>query len=125
MLSKYGNVCSGADGTNPQQGSENRQPLPNPWQRGGGGGGGGASQGSASAAGSGSGPGLINTPGMQSLLQQMSENPRLVQSMLSAPYTNSMLQALSADPEMASQLINQVINIIIANLYRQTFLFII
>lgn len=109
--SMAGNPFSGlvdnSDGTNPQQGSENRQPLPNPWQRGGGGGGGGASQGSASAAGSGSGPGLINTPGMQSLLQQMSENPRLVQSMLSAPYTNSMLQALSADPEMASQLINQ------------------
>jgi ubiquilin len=45
---------------------------------------------------------------MQSLLQQMSENPRLIQSMLSAPYTSNMLQALEADPEMASQLINQV-----------------
>jgi ubiquilin len=45
---------------------------------------------------------------MQSLLQQMSENPRLIQSMLSAPYTSNMLQALETDPEMASQLINQV-----------------
>lgn len=86
------------DGTNPQQGAENRQPLPNPWQRGG----------SNASSTPNTGPGLINTPGMQSLLQQMSENPRLVQSMLSAPYTNSMLQALAADPEMASQLINQV-----------------
>ncbi|XP_047996443.1 ubiquilin-1 isoform X2 [Leguminivora glycinivorella] len=104
--SMAGNPFSGlvdnSDGTNPQQGAENRQPLPNPWQRGGGGGTGGA------GAGAGSGPGLINTPGMQSLLQQMSENPRLVQSMLSAPYTNSMLQALAADPDMASRLINQV-----------------
>lgn len=95
------------DGTNPQQGAENRQPLPNPWQRGGGGGGGGTAPASG-AGGAATGPGLINTPGMQSLLQQMSENPRLVQSMLSAPYTNTMLQALAADPEMASQLINQV-----------------
>ncbi|XP_061719932.1 LOW QUALITY PROTEIN: ubiquilin-1-like [Cydia pomonella] len=107
--SMAGNPFSGlvdnSDGTNPQQGAENRQPLPNPWQRGGGGGGGGG--GAGGAGGAGSGPGLINTPGMQSLLQQMSENPRLVQSMLSAPYTNSMLQALAADPDMASRLINQ------------------
>ncbi|XP_072938484.1 ubiquilin-1 [Epargyreus clarus] len=107
--SMAGNPFSGlvdnSDGTNPQQGAENRQPLPNPWQRGGGGGGG--ATGAAAGAGAGSGPGLMNTPGMQSLLQQMSENPRLVQSMLSAPYTNNMLQALSADPDMAAQLINQ------------------
>ncbi|CAH2049401.1 unnamed protein product, partial [Iphiclides podalirius] len=104
--SMAGNPFSGlvdnSDGTNPQQGAENRQPLPNPWQRGGGGGSGGGG-----GAGAATGPGLINTPGMQSLLQQMSENPRLVQSMLSAPYTNNMLQALAADPDMATQLINQ------------------
>ncbi|CAG9790890.1 unnamed protein product [Diatraea saccharalis] len=99
----FSGLVDNSDGTNPQQGAENRQPLPNPWQRGGGGG--GAGGGAAGAAGAG--PGLINTPGMQSLLQQMAENPRLVQSMLSAPYTNSMLQALAADPDMASQLINQ------------------
>ncbi|CAH0724951.1 unnamed protein product, partial [Brenthis ino] len=108
--SMAGNPFSGlvdnSDGTNPQQGSENRQPLPNPWQRGGSNTSGGGT-GTGTGAGAGAGPGLINTPGMQSLLQQMSENPRLVQSMLSAPYTNSMLQALAADPEMASQLINQ------------------
>ncbi|CAB3244564.1 unnamed protein product [Arctia plantaginis] len=111
--SMAGNPFSGlvdnSDGTNPQQGAENRQPLPNPWQRGGGaaGGAGGAAPGAGAGAGGATGPGLINTPGMQSLLQQMSENPRLVQSMLSAPYTNTMLQALAADPDMASQLINQ------------------
>ncbi|XP_068622415.1 ubiquilin-1 isoform X2 [Battus philenor] len=108
--SMAGNPFSGlvdnSDGTNPQQGAENRQPLPNPWQRGGGGGGTGGTGGNTGSTPA-AGPGLINTPGMQSLLQQMSENPRLVQSMLSAPYTNSMLQALAADPDMASQLINQ------------------
>ncbi|GBP31587.1 Ubiquilin-1 [Eumeta japonica] len=105
--SMAGNPFSGlvdnSDGTNPQQGSENRQPLPNPWQRGGS----GSGTGGTGGTGTGTGPGLLNTPGMQSLLQQMSENPRLVQSMLSAPYTNNMLQAMAADPEMASQLINQ------------------
>lgn len=59
-----------SDGTNPQIGAENRQPLPNPWQRGGGG---------ARAPGAGappaSGPALINTPGMQSLLQQVCDTP--------------------------------------------------
>lgn len=104
--SMTGNPFSGlvdnSDGTNPQQGSENRQPLPNPWSRGG-----SSTQGGAAPTGTATGPGLINTPGMQSLLQQMSENPRLMTSMLNAPYTNNMLQALAADPEMASQLINQ------------------
>lgn len=53
-----------ADGTNPQIGAENRQPLPNPWQRGGG---------SRPAPNPpATGPALINTPGMQSLLQQVS-----------------------------------------------------
>ncbi|XP_050676238.1 ubiquilin-1 [Leptidea sinapis] len=105
--SMAGNPFSGlvdnSDGTNPQQGAENRQPLPNPWQRGGGGG--GAAPGSGTTGSTA--PGVLNTPGMQSLLQQMSENPRLIQSMLSAPYTNNMLQAFAADPDIAAQLINQ------------------
>lgn len=96
-----------SDGTNPQMGAENRQPLPNPWQRGGSGAATGGSTGGTTGNG-GTGPGLLNTPGMQSLLQQMSENPRLMSSMLSAPYTNNMLQALAADPDVATQLINQV-----------------
>nr|CAD7405364.1 unnamed protein product [Timema cristinae] len=96
------------DGNNPQQGQENRTPLPNPWSAAGGGGG--------SAPGSGetgtprptthNPTGLLNSPGMQSLMQQMMENPQLMQNMLAAPYTQSMLQAFSADPNMASQIIN-------------------
>nr|CAD7200110.1 unnamed protein product [Timema douglasi] len=96
------------DGNNPQQGQENRTPLPNPWSAAGGGGG--------STPGSGetgtprptthNPTGLLNSPGMQSLMQQMMENPQLMQNMLAAPYTQSMLQAFSADPNMASQIIN-------------------
>lgn len=88
-----------ASGANPQQGTENRDPLPNPWssqQR-------GTEQSSTNrtpAAG-------ITNPSMTSLLQQMSENPQLVQNMLSAPYTQNMLQALAADPTMASSIMAQ------------------
>lgn len=90
------------DGTNPQQGSENREPLPNPW--------GPRSTGAppGTAANAPNPQGLLNTPGMQSLLQQMSENPHLIQSMLNAPYFQSVIQAFQADPTMASQIINQV-----------------
>lgn len=40
---------------------------------------------------------------MQSLLQQISENPQLMQNMLSAPYMRSMMQSLAQNPELASQ----------------------
>lgn len=43
---------------------------------------------------------------MQSLLQQMVENPQLIQNMLSAPYTQSILQAFAADPNIAQQILN-------------------
>lgn len=43
---------------------------------------------------------------MQSLLQQISENPQLMQNMLSAPYMRSMMQSLAQNPELASQVQN-------------------
>lgn len=52
-------------------------------------------------------PGVLNNPQMASLLQQMSENPSVVQNMLTAPYTQSVLEALSADPNMANALLAQ------------------
>lgn len=80
---------------NPQQGSENREPLPNPW------GGGGGSQPNRPPNN------VLNTPAMQSLLQQMSENPEMMQNMMNAPYMRSMMEALSQDPNMAANLISQ------------------
>lgn len=79
----------GGTGENPQQGRENNAALPNPW-------------GSAQNRN----PNL-NPPSMQSLLQQMTDNPTLMQNMLNAPYTQSVLEAMAADPNMASNLINQ------------------
>jgi len=81
----------GGSGENPQQGTENRAPLPNPW--------GGTDAQNRNPN--------LNTPTMQSLLQQMSDNPQLMQNLMSAPYTRSMLEAMSADPNLASNLINQ------------------
>lgn len=44
---------------------------------------------------------------MQSLLQQMSDNPEIMEGVLNAPYMRSMMEAMSQDPNMASNLIAQ------------------
>nr|XP_021509965.1 ubiquilin-1 isoform X1 [Meriones unguiculatus] len=112
---------SSTEGSQPSR-TENRDPLPNPW----------APQTSQSAPASGSttstvsgsagnatnapagqstsglvpgaGASMFNTPGMQSLLQQITENPQLMQNMLSAPYMRSMMQSLSQNPDLAAQM---------------------
>ncbi|XP_035228327.1 ubiquilin-1-like isoform X2 [Stegodyphus dumicola] len=48
--------------------------------------------------------GLFTSPGLQSIMQQMMQNPQLVQEMFSAPYMQSMMDALAANPEVASQI---------------------
>lgn len=82
-------------------GTENREPLPNPW----------GGRGNASGTGAASNPdlpprGVLNTPAMQSLMQQMAENPSLMQNLLNAPYTRSMFDAMNQDPDMAARLLN-------------------
>ncbi|XP_053467954.1 ubiquilin-4 [Ictalurus furcatus] len=98
--------------------TENREPLPNPW--------GppettstGTATTSTSTASSTTpsvsnplginsaslGSGMFNSPGMQSLMQQISENPQLMQNMLSAPYMRSMMQSLAQNPDVASQVL--------------------
>lgn len=100
----FSGLVDNSSGTNPQQGSENRDPLPNPWaSRSGGASGNNRQQNSTNAAP----PNILNTPSMQSLLQQMSDNPTMMQNLMNAPYTRSMLEAMSADPQMAANLINQ------------------
>lgn len=119
---------SSAEGTQPSR-TENRDPLPNPWapqtsQSSPASGSTGnttntvstsAGNATSTAAGQGtSGPSLVpgagasmfNTPGMQSLLQQITENPQLMQNMLSAPYMRSMMQSLSQNPDLAAQMQN-------------------
>ena len=42
---------------------------------------------------------------MQSLLQQMTQNPQLMQNMLNAPYTQSVMQQLASNPDIAQNII--------------------
>ncbi|XP_071435674.1 ubiquilin-4 isoform X2 [Pithys albifrons albifrons] len=103
--------------------TENREPLPNPWsptppasqsQA-------PSSEGSTGSATTQSTPtvsnpfglnaasigaGMFNSPEMQGLLQQISENPQLMQNMISAPYMRSMMQTLAQNPDFAAQMQN-------------------
>lgn len=58
-------------------------------------------------------PGVLNPPQLSSLLQQMAENPTLIQNMMSAPYTQTVMEAMAADPEVATALLSQ--NPLVAN----------
>ncbi|XP_036186611.1 ubiquilin-1 isoform X2 [Myotis myotis] len=123
FASLVSNTSSG-EGSQPSR-TENRDPLPNPWapqasqsssasigttNAVGGTGSSTASstagQSSAPSLGPGVGASMFNTPGMQSLLQQITENPQLMQNMLSAPYMRSMMQSLSQNPDLAAQMQN-------------------
>ena len=121
FASLVSNTLSG-EGSQPSR-TENRDPLPNPWAPqasqsssassgttssvgGTSGSAAGGTAGQSSAApnlGPGVGASMFNTPGMQSLLQQITENPQLMQNMLSAPYMRSMMQSLSQNPDLAAQ----------------------
>ena len=92
----FSGLVDNSTGMNPQQGSENRDPLPNPWAAAGGGGGTGNTQRPSAT------PNVLNTPAMQSLMQQMSENPTMMQNLLNAPYTRTMVESMAADPNMAA-----------------------
>ncbi|XP_065756800.1 ubiquilin-2 isoform X2 [Phocoena phocoena] len=118
-FASVGSSSSSGEGTQPSR-TENRDPLPNPWAPP------PATQSSATtstttSSGSGSGTSsssatgntvaaanyvasIFSTPGMQSLLQQITENPQLIQNMLSAPYMRSMMQSLTQNPDLAAQM---------------------
>ncbi|KAA0702690.1 Ubiquilin-1 Protein linking IAP with cytoskeleton 1 [Triplophysa tibetana] len=124
LMRQFGNnpfsALSGNDssGTPPSR-TENREPLPNPWSSPDNPSSGTAtttSSTTSSTTPSVSNPlgvgssnlgnvGMFNSPGMQSLMQQISENPQLMQNMLSAPYMRTMMQSLSQNPDVASQVL--------------------
>ncbi|OCT97921.1 ubiquilin-1 [Xenopus laevis] len=108
-------VSNASNAGNQPSRTENRDPLPNPW---------GPTSSTAGSTSTGSttevnsaesnptaastqlpnlGAGMFNTPGMQSLMEQITENPQLMQNMLSAPYMRSMMQSLGQNPELAAQ----------------------
>jgi len=46
---------------------------------------------------------MLNTPGMQSMMQQMMSNPQMMQSMVQSPFMQSAMQSMAANPEMVRQ----------------------
>jgi ubiquilin len=99
----FSGLVDNGSNQNPQQGAENREPLPNPW----GGSGSTGNQQQQQQPRDRPPNNLLNTPAMQSLLQQMSDNPSVMGNLLNAPYTRSVLEAMQADPNMAANLISQ------------------
>jgi len=93
---------SGNDATSgqPPQTGENSSPMPNPWQPP------NTTSSSSTTSAPSSGSALFTSPGMQSLLSQMTENPQLMQNMLNAPYTQNMFQSLAQNPDMAANIIS-------------------
>lgn len=50
--------------------------------------------------------GLFNSPGIQSWMQQIMQNPQMMNNMLQAPYMQSAMQSLVANRELAQQVIS-------------------
>lgn len=114
-LLESGGVQSGGQSeggqTQSSQGRENRNPLPNPWAGGGGTPGSGGTPDGGSGGGVGGSPaaglgGMFGTPGMQSVMRQLAEDPSLMQNMMSAPYMQNMLRTLASNPDMANQMLS-------------------
>ncbi|CAO2598770.1 Ubqln4 [Lemmus lemmus] len=124
----FSSLAGNSDSTSSQPlRTENREPLPNPWspspptsQAPGSGGEGTGGSGTSqvhptvsnpfgiNAASLGSVLGMFNSPEMQALLQQISENPQLMQNVISAPYMRSMMQTLAQNPDFAAQMMVNV-----------------
>lgn len=109
----FAELARSGSNDNSTQGTEVRDPLPNPWaprstttSTSG-----STTTGTAATAGGTTGSGLLggssmfNSPGMQSLMQQITQDPSMIQSMMSAPYMQSMMQSLSSNPELMNQML--------------------
>ena len=51
------------------------------------------------------GSALYNSAGMHSLMQQMADNPNIMQNMMNAPYTQAMLENMVQNPDLAANLV--------------------
>lgn len=102
-----GGGAAGTTGSASPSNTENREPLPNPWDRSANAannnnGGGGSSAGAGARAGAGLGGGLpnlggmLNSPAMQSMMEQMAANPGMLQNLMSSPMMQNMMQVGSA-----------------------------
>ena len=93
------------------RGTEVRDPLPNPWAARPPAPGDNASTANNSTSNGSSGPGgssggVFDSPGFQSLLSQVSSNPEMIQSMMSAPYMQTMMQTMSSNPQLMQSMLD-------------------
>merc|ERR1712012_1029794 len=94
--------------------TETNQPAPNPWASAGGNTGSTPAAAAPPASGAGAslggqlgqGGGMFTSPGMQSLMGQMRDNPTLMSQMMSAPYMQSMFSTLANNPEQAAAILS-------------------
>lgn len=88
--------------------TENTDPLPNPWTARGSANTQNDQQAAAASAiptgAAGSSPGLIS-PMMQNYMSQLVQNPRLLESVLNAPYMQPLMDALAANPDISRQMV--------------------
>jgi hypothetical protein len=111
ILTRLTHVCI-TDAQTRQAGTENTDPLPNPW----------APRTSTTSTSSttsttatttttantpnNTAGGLWGTPGMQSYMQQISQNPRLMESIINTPYMQTITQSLATNPELTHQIMS-------------------
>ncbi|XP_062517411.1 ubiquilin-4-like [Corticium candelabrum] len=124
---------AGSSSSAPQQ-SPNTSPMPNPWASGSLGGGqqsqphapssaatgstgtGTTTSGVSSSASSGAatggnpfaglGAGMFQSPGMQSMMQQLSSNPELMQSMMDSPLMQTMVDQMASNPQTVEDMLS-------------------
>jgi len=46
---------------------------------------------------------MFNTPAMQNLMQQVMQDPNLMQNMINSPYMQNVMQNISNNPDLATQ----------------------
>ncbi|VEN35695.1 unnamed protein product [Callosobruchus maculatus] len=101
----FASLADSTSATNPQQGRENTEPLPNPWS--------GGSR-PTSTTGTGRSSTTATTPGggtpstnradpMAGFMNLLGENPSFVQNMMSTPQAQAMMEALASDPNLANR----------------------
>ncbi|KAK3919434.1 Ubiquilin-1 [Frankliniella fusca] len=105
-----GLVENNPDGTNPQQGQENRDPLPNPWNPRDAANSSPSSRPPRTASANSANSNTTTPPAggnlLQTMMQQMMENPQAMQNFATAPYVQNMLESMEQDPEMAMRIFN-------------------
>lgn len=84
---------------NPQQGRENTEPLPNPWSP--------NSQRSTASTSTTNTSSSRTLPSMPNFLQQMTENPSVLQNVMSSPGVQSMIEAMASNPNIAESLLSE------------------